>query len=415
MLLAATNHICQDVAVVPLLWVVPLSLYLLSFIICFDHSRWYVRPAWTSAAVLALVGTVACDLSKRLSLSLGLVIVLGAYFLALFCVCMVCHGELVRRKPAPRYLTEFYLLVATGGALGGVLVGIVAPLVFKSYVEWQIGVDVSFVLCVGLLLLRDFVRRTRLVNLIGYLVFGFFAAVALSQVMFLVSGVGRLIDRERNFFGVIFVTDVKEPGDPDEPFRALINGSIRHGSQFRDPAKRRLPTSYYGESSGVGRAIRYLQKAGPVHIGAIGLGTGTLATYVRPGDSLVFYEINPAVVRMAEQYFTYLSDCRARRRGAGAGDGRCARLSLENDLVAGPAKQAEAAGKPPQPFDLLVVDAFSGDAIPTHLLTREALVTYCRHLAPRGVVAFHVSNNYLRLGPVVRRLGEDCGMRATRD
>ena len=165
MLLAATNHICQDVAVVPLLWVAPLAIYLLSFIICFDHSRWYVRPAWAAAGMLTLAGAVVCDYLVERHSSEALVSqltnLLAIYFAALLCVCMVCHGELVRRKPGTRYLTEFYLLVATGGALGGVLVGVVAPLVFSTYLEWHLGVNVSFLLCAGILLFGVLRGRTR--------------------------------------------------------------------------------------------------------------------------------------------------------------------------------------------------------------------------------------------------------------
>jgi hypothetical protein len=313
---------------------------------------------------------------------------------------MVCHGELVRRKPDPRYLTEFYLLVASGGAIGGVLVGIVAPLVFENFLEWHIGVNCAFILCVGLLLLAGSRRRHRLIRTIDYLLFGFLASIALCELLFLATGVGRPLDRARSFFGVVYVTDVGDGNDPPEPFLLLVNGRTRHGAQFADPAKRRQPTAYYGERDGVGRAIRYLQQSGPIRIGAVGLGAGTLATYARPGDSVVFYEINPQDVRMAQQHFTYLKDCRGEVQIA-MGD---ARLTLE----------AQLAAHEPQRFDLLVVDAFSGDTIPTHLLTREALAVYRRHLASHGVVAFHISNIYLDLAPVVRRLAEDCRMRWVR-
>ncbi len=438
MLLASTNHVCQDVAVVPLLWVVPLALYLLSFIICFDHARWYVRPVWATAAVLALLGGVFIDCFNDSRLHFGLIAQLAIYFTALFCACMVCHGELVRRKPDPRHLTEFYLLIAAGGALGGVLVAVVAPLLFSMYLEWQFGVGASLVLAFGMLTARGAHRRKWLVRDLCYGSFAFVAVVGFGYAVlwpyWLQQPSGQTLigslDRARNFFGVVSVTQENLSDSPADRYRLLVNGRIRHGCQFVDPSKRHIPTSYYGEPSGVGLAIRHLQKAGPIRIGAIGLGTGTVAAYARPGDTLVFYEINPEVVRMARQYFTYLNDCRGQLQVV-MGD---ARLSLVSELgldqggrhaPKGRGEAPDSAGAvPPHAlsgratpgprFDILVVDAFSGDAIPTHLLTREALDIYRRRLAPHGVVAFHVSNTYLRLTPVVRRLADDCGMLATR-
>lgn len=390
MLLAGTNHICQDVAVAPFLWVVPLSLYLLSFIVCFDHERWYVRWFWAPTAVVALVGVVAADY-LRLDHPLSLVQELVLNFTALFCVCMVCHGELARRKPGPRYLTEFYLAIAAGGALGGVFVAVVAPLVFSTYYEWQIAVGASALVAVAAVVLPGSTGRW---HMIRYLVFPPIAGGALA---YLACGeFDRIppVDRARNFFGVIAVIDYD--GDNPETHHLLLrHGRITHGCQFTDPDKRRWATTYYGDDSGVGRAIAYLQKSGPIRVGAIGLGTGTLAAYAKAGDVFRFYDINPAVLRMAREHFTYLADCR----------GEC-------DVVLGDARLS-LEGESPQRFDLIVLDAFSGDAIPVHLLTREAFDVYRRHLAPNGVIAVHISNRYLRLAPVVRRLTEYCGMKTT--
>lgn len=392
MLLAATNHVCQDVAVVPFLWVMPLSLYLLSFIICFDHARWYVRPLWAALAVFALAGVATNDFLRMFWSPLGPMAELQLYFAALFFACMVCHGELVRLKPAPLYLTEFYLLIAAGGALGGAFVAVVAPLTFSTYLEWPIGVAVTFVLSVGLLILST---SGRMIRLIGYAGFGFVVAVGLLYVAVWSGGLAGSLDRARNFFGVVAVVE-QHADDPQRHEFQLQHGRIIHGRQSADPEKRRWPTGYYGEQSGAGEAIRFCRKSGPVRVGLIGLGVGTLAAYARPDDVFRFYEINPEVVRMALQRFTYLRDCRG-KWDVVLGD---ARLSLE----------AEA----PQEYDVLVLDAFSGDAIPTHLLTREAFDVYRRHLKPDGIIAVHVSNGYLRLGPVVRRLAEDCGMKSTR-
>ncbi len=388
MLLAATNHVCQDVAVVPFLWVMPLSLYLLSFIICFDHARWYVRPLWAALAVLALGGAAVNDYLRVDWDSLGLMAELQLYFAALFFACMVCHGELVRLKPAPRYLTEFYLFISAGGALGGAFVAVVAPLTFSTYLEWPIGVAVTFVLSVGLLIPST---SGRMIRVIAYAGFGFVIAVGLLYIAVWSGGLARPLDQARNFFGVVSVIYNSEKNE----FQ-LRHGRIQHGRQSADPEKRRWPTGYYGEQSGAGEAIRFCQKSGPVRVGLIGLGIGTLAAYARPDDVFRFYEINREVYRMAQERFTYLYDCRGKWKVV-LGD---ARLSLEKEG--------------PQEYDVLVLDAFSGDAIPTHLLTREAFDVYRRHLKPDGIIAVHVSNGYLRLGPVVRRLAEDCGMKSTR-
>jgi SAM-dependent methyltransferase len=242
-------------------------------------------------------------------------------------------------------------------------------------------------------------RRIKVTTILGIVrpaLFLCVVAVMLFYVAFWAMAYSMAVDRGRNFFGVVSVNCV--------PVEALgtyalnmKNGRITHGWQFVDPARRRVPTAYYGESSGVGQAILDLQQhASHIRVGAIGLGVGTLATYARSGDVFRFYEINPEVIRMAEQHFTYLGDCRGKTELV-LGD---ARLSLESEE--------------PQQFDLIVLDAFSGDAIPTHLLTAEAFEIYRRHLAPGGVIAVHVSNNYLRLAPVVRRLASHCGLEVSR-
>ncbi|MEN6558730.1 MAG: fused MFS/spermidine synthase [Thermoguttaceae bacterium] len=391
MLVAGTNHLCQDVAVVPFLWVLPLTLYLLSFIICFDHARWYVRWLWAVAAAVELIGVAACDHLKNTLQPLPLAEELILNGAAIFFVCMVCHGELARRKPDARRLTEFYLIIAAGGALGGLLVGLVAPLVFSSYWEWPIGMVLSVLLAIALLTWPGPGGKKLLIRMATASIF---AAAGLGVVLHWELQWERTLDRARNFFGVVSVTE-SDRDDPAEHVLYLKHGRIVHGCQFTDPVKRRWPTVYYGADSGVDRAVGYSQRRGPIRIGAIGLGIGTVAAYARPGDAIRFYEINPEVIRLARDRFRYLADCRGRCEIV-PGD---ARLSLERE--------------PPQRFDILVVDAFSGDAIPTHLLTREAFELYRRHLAPDGILAIHVSNNYLRLGPVVRRAAESCGLKST--
>ncbi len=397
MLLATTNHVCQDVAAVPFLWVIPLSLYLLSFIICFEHARWYVRWMWAAGTVLALAGVVANDF-LRTNYPLGLPLEASLSFAALFLACMVCHGELARLKPSPRRLTEFYLMIAAGGALGGFFVSVAAPWIFRTYLEWQVGIIASAVLAIGLLILPRFAGRR---GIICYTILAPLIAAGASSYFYWGVNAKPPVDRMRSFFGVVTVTkwkvDENDESDDPEMQLKLVHGNILHGCQFVDPVKRRWPTTYYGETSGVGRAILGLQKVGPVRLGAIGLGVGTLAAYARPGDLFRFYEINPQVIEMAKKHFTYLADCQ----------GRC-------EIKLGDARLSLEAEPPQEKFNVIVVDAFSGDSIPTHLLTLEAFDIYRKHLAPRGVIAVHVSNRYLRLAPVVRRLAEKCGMGISR-
>jgi hypothetical protein len=409
MLLATTNHVCQDVAVVPFLWVAPLALYLLSFILCFDHPRWYVRSLWVPLAVVAIVlvagqsyifeaiGALLAWLKLRSSsdLSLDYVQQLVLHFSAMFSICMVCHGELARLRPDPRHLTAYYLGISAGGALGGVFVSLVAPLIFSTFLEWKLGLVVSFVVAAAAATWA--LRRSRV--LVACLATS--AGAMLGLLVFFLSNNRdtQLVDRARNFYGVVSVLEY-DRGNPHHQY-VLRHGAINHGAQSvapDDAAKRQIPLTYYGKTSGIGRALAYKQRQQPkMRVGVVGLGVGTMAAYARRGDHYRFYEINPFVQRLADGsgYFTYLSD--ARQRGATVevvlGDGR---LSLERE--------------PSQQFDVLVLDAFSGDSIPAHLLTREAFAIYCRHMARHGVIAVDISNTYLSLAPVVRGLAEDAGL-----
>ena len=243
-----------------------------------------MRPAWAGAAVVALLGAAANDLLHS-DTPLSLVQELLLYFAMLFCVCMVCHGELVRRKPNPRYLTEFYLLISAGGVLGGLLVAVVAPLVFSSYLEWPIGLAISGVLALGLL---NPVRLRGPAQLAYYLGSVLIVGVALYGLASWKWSFGRFRATRPSSAHVIFLESL-----PSKSITAtirigtnsrLVHGRITHGYQFADPVKRKWPTSYYGEQSGVGQAIRYFQHAGGVRVGAIGLGTGTLASYAGPKD-----------------------------------------------------------------------------------------------------------------------------------
>jgi len=385
MLLATTNHVCQDVAVIPFLWVAPLSLYLLTFIICFDREHWYSRN-WTAG--LAVASVIALCVLIRYLHAPKLLLEVGLYFTSMFLVCMVCHGELVRSKPSPRYLTMFYLMSSAGGALGGILVALVCPIVFSTNMELNLALIVAA--AVSLVVFVGEARRTWLGTStkrrqIAWL--GSFAVLLFVGVSQYDQLNRDTIVTERNFYGVLHV---------ERPSGArgniLVHGRTVHGFQFDHPKLKLRPTTYYSYGSGIGRTLHQQKTAAPLRIGAIGLGTGTVACYGQVGDLYRFYEINPAMVKIAREQYSFLSDSQAKVEVV-LGD---ARLSLERE--------------PNQDFDVLILDAFSSDSIPTHLLTREAFDVYNRHLKSDGVIAVHVSNRHLRLEPVVRKLAEHVGM-----
>ena len=398
MLLATTNQVCQKVAVVPFLWVAPLSLYLISFIVAFDHERWYMRRIYgvaTLVLIFAVAGIRPLDrLLDGMGHELGFAQQLALYFGALFCVCMLCHGELVRLRPQPRYLTEFYLMIAAGGAAGGALVSIVAPAIFSTFFEWKIGLVVSFMLAAIVVLRGTLSAPTaprRIVRLgLGVAVLGGVGCIGVFQ-----TDNDSPIDLARNFYGAIEVSESSKD-IPDEHFLSMIHGLTVHGRQFVAPAKRALPLTYYNPTSGIGRTLAYFSQRGPVRVGAVGLGVGTVATYARPGDDYTFYELNPDVQRLAEKHFTYLRDCQG-RASVVLGD---ARLSLERER--------------PRAFHVLILDAFTGDAPPAHLLTAEAFDVYLRHMRPDGVLAFHITNWRIDLLPVLVGLAERYGMKIVR-
>jgi len=462
LLLAVTNHLTQNVAAIPFLWVLPLSLYLLSFILCFDSDRWYFRWLFTRLAAVSLP-TMAYAISTEASFS-DLRLAVAFFCTTLFILFMVCHGELARRRPSPRYLTSFYLMVSVGGAVGGLLIGFVAPYFTNALY------DLPVVLCLTAFLLLWLLWRERgsrvaaegaakfldapydkpvigvlIAGLIGYLVYrlhaanhggpkflnadydpwvllGIAGAIALyvlwrgrgsvdeGTVLFtvaagLVIGMAGFLARDtynsighsrvlvRNFYGALRVYDSDTDGTMG-PVRTLRHGTIDHGEQFLLPQNQRFPATYYSAQSGVGLAIHTVQVQGPMNVGVIGLGAGTLTTYARPVDHYTVYDINPVVLKIALTQFTFLESCMGPHEVI-LGD---ARLSLEAEQ--------------PKQFDVLAVDAFSGDAIPVHLLTREAFALYWRHVKRDGVLAVHVSNRFLSLGPVVALAAADDNKRA---
>jgi hypothetical protein len=390
LLLAITNQVCLDVAVVPFLWVVPLSLYLLSFILCFESDRWYRRRPF---AVATTIGVLAvCWLLVKGGRT-AIVLQAPGYFATLFCACMLCHGELARLRPPVSHLTAFYLTISAGGAAGGLLVGLAAPLIFPAY--WELHVALLACLLIALVAFADacgwFSRERGLPIL--YLVCAVPLIAAVGTVFTeAITDYRGSVAMTRNFYGVLQVQEVEEDGAAE---MQLQHGRILHGLQMRDPDERSTPTTYYGTQSGVGRVMAALhRRQGALRIGAVGLGTGTIATYGRTGDTFRFYEINADVERLARKHFTFLADSAANVETV-LGD---ARLSLESE--------------PPQEFDLLVLDAFSSDAIPTHLLTREAMQVYLRHLKSVGYIALHISNLHFDLRPVADALAEACKLEA---
>jgi spermidine synthase len=376
LLLATTNHLCQNVAAIPFLWIIPLAAYLLTLILCFDYDsnrrrrvfQCLAPPALLAMGYLSLYGSFSTD--PR---------VLTPVFTAgFFVVCMVFHGELVARRPESALSSSFYLMVSLGGVVGGALIVWVAPLALRGVFEMPILISLA---TAGLLFL--FYRRTWWVDAI-------WAATAIAVLVFTMKQIQAFSSGNRvamrNFYGALRIVD--SPTADGSIIRAMVHGTVSHGSQFQDAARNNRATSYYAPGTGVALAIQNLQR-GPAQVAIIGLGTGTLAAYAKPDDHYVFYELNPQVIELAEREFTYLHRPNVE---IVQGDGR---LALQYD---------------PRKFDVIIVDAFSGDAIPTHLLTREAARIYIQHLLPDGIVGIHISNSVIDLEPAVLKLAESEAM-----
>jgi hypothetical protein len=379
LLLATTNHLTENVASIPFLWVLPLGLYLLTFIITFDYERLYHQKTFLWLTMIALGGMTFTLNWWGTYTTVRMVI--PTYSAGLFVCCMFFHGELVRRKPDARYLTSFYLMLAVGGALGGLLVGLLAPSLLPGNFEFPI----ALAFCAALLLLIARENGDLVIRISSWAT-SLVVIVAACWYVYLFVRDMRVM--ERNFYGSLWVYE-ERAGTPYET-TILVHGRIHHGKQYANPAARREPLGYYSTISGVAHAVTLLRPSA-LRIGVIGLGTGTLSAYTDAHDTLRYYEINPLVEKLARTEFTYLAD------SLGAievvlGDGR---LSLESE--------------PAQQYDLLVVDAFNGDAIPIHLITREAMELYFRHLKPSGILALHLTNTHLDLASVVKNLALHLG------
>jgi hypothetical protein len=448
LLLATTSHLTQNVAPIPLLWVAPLSIYLLTFILAFESDRVYHRWVFLPLGIVALaIYTYGMSEYENNSDVISRLIPMLCF--ALFVCCMVCHGELAKRRPHPRYLTFYFLMVSVGGAIGGLFVALVAPHVFPNYWEMPIAIGACGVLMV-LVLWSDGAGKPRtfplpLATTVAVLTVGGMVAarlqwapqqipadwlvpiavgggallvgmalwydgtgverpltVRLSLLLVALSFcwyLGRLertsdsgyILAARNFYGVLRVRD--DPADTSGyGVRVLIHGTINHGTELLTPEGGRTPTSYFGETSGISRAIRAKGSAGPIRIGILGLGAGVTATLARAQDTLHYYEINQLVFDIAKSKFSFWKDCPA-DKNLYLGDGR---LTLEGMAAS-------------ENLDFLAMDAFTSDAVPMHLLTREAYTTYLRHLKPDGVLAINVSNRYLDLEPIVAQAAREIG------
>ncbi|MDP1654276.1 MAG: fused MFS/spermidine synthase [Rhodocyclaceae bacterium] len=379
LLLAITNHITQNVAAIPFLWLLPLTLYLLTFVLCFESDRWYRRAFFvpTGAILLAVCAYGLQDSDIGISVKIAVPL----YSAGLFFLCMFLHGELARLRPATRHLTRFYLMVSLGGAFGGIVVGLIAPRVLPAYYELGIGFVITAALAAVMF------RRNRPVMAIAVALAAACGYFLYAQISSDIKDTRRL---ERSFYGTLSTLDSVDK-ELDDQVRQFYHGSIKHGEQYLSPARRGEPTAYYGRSAGIGLAIANTH---PVRkkVGMIGLGVGTLAVYGQPGDVYRMYEINPQVIELAMSEFTFMADSRASIETV-LGD---ARLSMERE--------------PPQGFDVLAVDAFSGDSVPVHLITAEALDVYLRHMKADGIVAFHVTNRFLWLPPVIENIARAKGL-----
>jgi hypothetical protein len=406
MLLATTNFVCQDVAVIPFLWVIPLSLYLLTFIICFDHPRWYRSlPMSIAAMALVVLSAGAADvIFRQFDTNITYIHELTLYFSTMFVVCMVCHGQLVRLRPTPVHLTEYYLLISLGGALGGIFVSLIAPQIFETHFEWTIalagGLAIAAVGC-----LKRAAHWIQLVNgesIAKGVSLGAFTAVCLvAGAVWLVDGASdnpATIYQGRNFYGTVSVLE-RDRGTASQ-HRTFFSGGVGHGKQYVDPAKRRMPIAYFAEKTGIGRTLKYFQGRPDTRVGIVGMGVGVVATYAKPGHYFRLYEINEQVNYIAHNYFTFLNDCEGKYDVVLAD----ARLALERELADGQRHR----------FNVLALDAFTGDAPPVHLLTDEAFQVYLQHLEPDGVIVVNITNRYINLVPVVSAVAKKHGLKTTR-
>ena len=407
--IAATDQISHDVAPEPRLWIATLGLYLVTFILTFDHPRWY-RPRLFGALALVLLLVTAgmSDIPRWLGFEwdYGVNDVRWSHYALLFVVCMLCHGELYRRRPVDtRWLTEFYLCMSIGGAFGGLFVTLVATQLFDDYHEWlmalvMVALLASYVLFRSSLPLAGFAGRMVRVGGVATAT-GMVALLVVMQnpwswrEIHLDDRSEILLDQERNFYGTVSVMERLFKAEPEMNERVFFSGSVTHGQQFLSDKLRHVPTTYYARDSGIGDTLLWAIAQKPnLSVALIGLGAGTLANYAREGDAYDFYEINPAAVRFAQEWFDNLKSCKAKEQNILLGDARLRMAQLPKD----------------KRYDVIVLDAFTGGSVPIHLLTREAFKIYSDHLKPDGYIAINITNAYLNLYPIVKAQSEVLGM-----
>ncbi len=380
---AVTSYLTANIAAIPLLWILPLAVYLITIILAFQFPRFLPRSIITRFLVVMLAG-LGYMLSK-VDVSLPMSIGMTFFLVEVFISCLFCHTEAYALRPKrTSESTLFYLCFAAGGALGSFLIGIASPLIFSFNYDLALSFLVTALLAFAVTWSGGWTQRLLWsVSSILLIVLVFMIHTAYQRNTPLAI---------RNFYGSLRVKE-SHAAYPGFTMRTLANGTIQHGTQIFSPALSRTPTTYYAEDSGVGLALRFCCKGRARNIGVVGLGVGTIAAYGRPGDRIRFYEINPAVAPVAQHLFTYLRDSAA-----------------QVDIKEGDARSS-LTGEPSQKFDVLVIDAFSGDAIPLHLLTTEAVALYKRHLAPGGILAFHISNQHVNLEPPIALLAKAAGMK----
>lgn len=382
LLVANTAFLTENIAPVPLLWIGPLALYLLSFIICFEKQKWYLRKFFLPCAFMGLLALAWLPVIGLDQLPINVSIPL--YLISFFFICMVCHGELAKQKPENTHLTIYYLMIAVGGLIGGLFVGVMAPHLFTQHYELSVGIIISAIIVSFIFLSTTHFKKRFLELACTSIAFCYLATIFGIRYVYHLYEFNSAKISQRNFYGIVKVSI-----DNAKETKSMLHGRIIHGSQSTDPSKEGLPTTYYTEDSGIGIAIKLQQSfKNSIKVGVIGLGVGTLATYGRSSDHFKFYEINPIVISFANQEFSYLSNSSAKIETI-LGD---ARIKLNDET--------------PQNYDILAIDAFSGDAIPVHLLTLEAFQNYLNHLNENGILAIHISNRYLDLKPVIKAVAE---------
>ncbi len=387
LMVADTSFLTTNIAPIPMLWVAPLALYLLSFILSFERSGWYQRKIFLP---LLVIGLAALAWLPTLGIAeIPLAWSMGINLTAFFAACMVCHGELARRQPHPSHLTGYYLMLAVGGVVGGFFVGVIAPYGFNSNYELSIGIVLT-----GLVAAIAVIPKLSAAAPQWRYVLIAFSAVVLVGLTWtrvedhLAQTRGAEVTA-RNFYGNLQVFN-----NTESQHRTMIHGQIIHGRQNTAPGKLDEPTTYYSPEGGAGKALQIKAAQGPLRVGVIGLGVGTLVSYGRKDDYYRLYDIDPLVIEMAQKNFSFLS-----------------RTPATTEIILGDAR-LQLEREPDQRFDVLLIDAFSGDSVPIHLLTFEAFAQYFRHLKPNGVLAVHITNRFLDLQPVVQTAADHFGKQA---